>query len=411
MTDRRISRAPSLVRNSACKRKWAYIPASPAPHETGVGSDRNENQAPGRDDPAVGSVALPTPSPAGRLRSYLTLLYAPDSRVSLRAVHPDAIDAYASLAQRHGLTLEQARELPEARPYWAAHKVVAVGSVERRLAHWARELPYHNLYAQVASVRPGQWRGGLDSLECARALWVDVDGAAGVGSLDRLFALIEQSGVPAPSMIVRTSEMGWHCYWALAEPFCLAGPTAQHSFRRVLYGMAARLGGDLRATDPARVLRPPGTINHPSAAKRATGRGDYAVELVELNHAGPLYSRAELRPFAADPPPSVAVSDVPQYGPRPYAGELPVRVAVVLECDPDARDRFDGAHYGLTDASDSAIDLGLARRLAEHDLEGWEIEHAVRYSRETVRQARKRQDDRHYVRTVNRVLAEDDGDS
>lgn len=338
---------------------------------------------------------------------YLTLLFAPDARVSLRAVHPDAFDAYAELARAHGCTMEEAREFDAAKPYWAASRIVVVGNVERQLGVWARAYPGHNLYAQVSSVRPGHYRGGLDSLECARALWVDVDGAAGIDSLDALMARCEAIGAPPPSMVVRTSERGWHTYWGFSEgPFPMTTPMAQHSFRRVLYGLAARLGGDLRATDPARVLRPPGTVNHPSSAKRATGRGDYAVEVV---HFDPFlrYGRNVLRQFAADPPPSVAVSDTPQFDRQPYAGELPWRAAIVLECDPDARDRFDGLAHELADQSDSAIDLALARVLSRHELDGWEIEHALRYSRETVRQCAKRQDDRHYIRTVNRVLAED----
>ncbi len=336
---------------------------------------------------------------------YLALLFAPGARVSLRAVHPDAFDAYAELARAHGCTMEEARELDAAKPYWAASRVVVVGNVERQVDVWAHAYPGHNLYAQVASVRPGHYRGGLDSLECARALWVDVDGAAGIDSLDALMARCEAFGAPPPSMVVRTSERGWHTYWALAQPFPMATPMAQHSFRRVLYGLAARLGGDLRATDPARVLRPPGTANYPSAAKRAAGRGNFAVEVVLLEPR--VFERDVLRQFAADPPPSLAVSDAPQYDRQPYAGELPWHVSIVLECDPDARDRFDGLAHELADQSDSAIDLALARVLSRHELEGWEIEHALRYSRETVRQCAKRQDDRHYIRTVNRVLAED----
>jgi hypothetical protein len=338
---------------------------------------------------------------------YLDLLFLPNVHVSLRAVHPDAFDAYAELARQHDVTPEQARELPEARHYWPASRVVVRGNVQARLQRWAADMPEHNLYTQVASVRRGFHRGGLDSLECARALWADVDGSAGIGDLGAVVERCDDNGVPRPSFVVRTSEQGWHLYWALSEPFHMATATAQHSFRRVLYGLAARLGADLRATDPARVLRPPCTINHPNATKRSLGgRADYQVELVR--DTGEVFERDALRGFAADPPPSVGVSDAPQYERREYAGELPWRVSAVLECDPDVRDRFDGLAYGLVDTSDSAVDLALARRLAPHELEGWEIEHALRYSRETVRQCAKRQDDRHYVRTVNRVLAEDD---
>lgn len=345
------------------------------------------------------------------LQRWLGMLYAPNAQVSLRAVHPDAFEAYAALAAQHDCTPEAARDLASAAPFRARSRVLHVANAERRIADWAHELPGHNLYMQVASVRLGARRGGLDTLECARALWVDMDASAGIYALDEIAAACEHARAPEPNMVVRTSELGWHCYWALAEPARLFGPIEQYTFRRVLYGLAARLGGDLRATDPARVLRPPDTLNHASLAKQREQRRapEFPVQIVYFDHG--TTPREALRPFAADPPPSVAVSDAPDYDARPYDGELPLRAALVLECDPDVRDRFEGLSVGLTDQSDSAIDLALARALTRFELEPWEIEHAVRYSRGAVRRAAKRQDDRHYVRIVNRVLAEDDGNS
>lgn len=339
------------------------------------------------------------------LALYLSLLHAADARLSLRAVHPDAFARYADLAIQHGVSQEQARELDAARPYRARSRVVLAANVGTVLTGWADELPAHNFYVQVASVRAGERRGGLDSLDCARALWVDIDGSAAIGHIETLRQRIAAARIHQPTAIVRTSPKGWHCYWALDDPFALADPVAQARFRRVLYGLAQRLGGDLRATDPARVLRPPGTVNRPSAEKRTQGRSESAVELVAFDHGR--YAFAALEIFGVDAPPSESRSDEPTYDTRPYTGQLPDRAAIVLGCDPDAADYYRGATYGLQDVSDSSIDLRLARTLAEHDLEGWEIEHAVRASRDE-RGCAKQHGDRHFVRTVNRALEQGD---
>lgn len=79
-------------------------------------------------------------------------------------------------------------------------------------------------------------------------LWVDIDHEDDLGYLDTF--------QPRPAAIVKSGSGGAHAYWPLAEP--LTPVHAQRANRR----LALELHGDMKATDAARVLRPPHTFNH-----------------------------------------------------------------------------------------------------------------------------------------------------
>lgn len=91
--------------------------------------------------------------------------------------------------------------------------------------------------------------GGKDAIRRGWCVWVDIDNVHAVGRL--------WSFAPRPSLTIRsgTSE-NVHAYWALSEP--LSPVWLERANRRLAY----RLGGDMRATDAARILRPPGSLNH-----------------------------------------------------------------------------------------------------------------------------------------------------
>jgi hypothetical protein len=90
--------------------------------------------------------------------------------------------------------------------------------------------------------------GTARDVEHSWALWADLDDAE---ALERVHKF-----TPAPSMVITTGSGGGHAWWQLNRP--LAGSWAQRANRR----LAKALGGDLAATDPARVLRPAGTRNY-----------------------------------------------------------------------------------------------------------------------------------------------------
>ncbi len=89
--------------------------------------------------------------------------------------------------------------------------------------------------------------GGRNAIERAHVLWVDCDSPKSIAALERFS--------PAPDMVIRSGS-GRHAYWALWPPAPAA--EVERANRRLGYA----LGADLAATDAARILRPPETINH-----------------------------------------------------------------------------------------------------------------------------------------------------
>lgn len=103
-------------------------------------------------------------------------------------------------------------------------------------------------------VVPRARRGGgrRDLVERASVLWVDCDAPAAVAAL-RAFR-------PAPSIAVASGGRGRrHAYWLLAEPVAI--DEVEHANRR----LARELGADLTCSEPARILRPAGSVWHKSS--------------------------------------------------------------------------------------------------------------------------------------------------
>jgi|GEM_PF-2696760 len=80
-----------------------------------------------------------------------------------------------------------------------------------------------------------------------QALWCDLDSP--IDPVDW------PDDVPWPTAIVESGR-GWHCYWRLDA---VITPSEAERLARVL---VERLGADAAACDSARLLRPPGTLNH-----------------------------------------------------------------------------------------------------------------------------------------------------
>lgn len=120
--------------------------------------------------------------------------------------------------------------------------------------------------------------GGRDAVERVHALWVDCDSSESIKALEHFDA--------APSMVVRSGS-GRHAYWSLWPP--LEPESAERANRR----LAHALGADSRATDAARILRPPGPFNFKTGEPRP----------VELEHlTDEIYDAPDLVEHLADPP-------------------------------------------------------------------------------------------------------------
>lgn len=99
-------------------------------------------------------------------------------------------------------------------------------------------------------VVPRRHRGArrADLVDAASVVWVDCDNTSSVAALRRLR--------PAPSMVVATgSRQNCHAYWFLTEPAEL------DVVERINRRLALALGGHVHCCDPARILRPVGSVN------------------------------------------------------------------------------------------------------------------------------------------------------
>ncbi len=90
--------------------------------------------------------------------------------------------------------------------------------------------------------------GGTDSIDRCWTLHIDADDPH---SLAAVLAF-----EPAAAVVVESGGGGGHGYWPLRAP--LAPEHAARANRR----LAHHLGGDMAATDAARILRPAGTLNY-----------------------------------------------------------------------------------------------------------------------------------------------------
>jgi hypothetical protein len=104
------------------------------------------------------------------------------------------------------------------------------------------------VYVGAAPRRPRRG-GGRGAINHVHVLWVDCDTEDAVAALRRFR--------PSPPIVVASGTPGHlHAYWPICPP---AEPDAAERANRRL---AHHLGADPRSTDAARILRPPGTLNH-----------------------------------------------------------------------------------------------------------------------------------------------------
>lgn len=92
-------------------------------------------------------------------------------------------------------------------------------------------------------------KGGKAHIRHSWLLYVDADNAEAAARV-RAFA-------PQPTLIVQSGTgKNVHAYWALTAPLSPAW------FERANRRLSAHLGADVKVTDAARILRPPGSLNH-----------------------------------------------------------------------------------------------------------------------------------------------------
>lgn len=289
----------------------------------------------------------------------------------------------------------ECRRVVASSPAQAANEIVSSGGSSVR-----------NAFVGVATRRTGETApsaGGKGNLACARAVWVDFD-VEEEGDREAFEIALEAlpPALAVPSMLV-ASGAGLHGYWILKEPFELEKAEDVERFEAVLRGLADFLHADFRATDASRVLRVPGTMNLPDEKKRAKGRRPAPCTLLALDDdrrfllddfdpfevRGREILRQRLEPVA--------------FERRAWDGSLPQSVRELLVKLPRLRARWEGDSDGLTDPSDSALDLSIATLLAFERVDPAEIEAAIRFRRAHV--GAKPKHAGYFVATVGKALA------
>jgi hypothetical protein len=180
---------------------------------------------------------------------------------------------------------------------------------------------------------------------------------------DRLLRLeafeVKLSELGRPPSIRVSTGGGEHVYWLLDEPAPLRTPEQRAALSATLRGLADYLGGDFRATDAARILRIPGTINYPDGKKRAKGRVVAGAMLFRFE-PDVRYSLEDFEPFEQRGLSLQADSVRAEYASAAWNGELPGRVARLVKVRPKLAARWEGGAQGLHDASESGVDLAIA---------------------------------------------------
>ncbi|MCB9840972.1 MAG: DUF3987 domain-containing protein [Phycisphaeraceae bacterium] len=119
--------------------------------------------------------------------------------------------------------------------------------------------------------------------------------------------------IPAPSAIIDTGG-GFSAFWKFATTQSIEGPDDVARLKAMNKALARRLGGD-KCENLDRIMRLPGTVNHPNADKRAKGRTVAQANIVEL-HEERLYAPEDFDHLI--PVPAPAPRPVPRY--EPVAG-------------------------------------------------------------------------------------------
>ncbi|HEX3509817.1 MAG TPA: DNA-primase RepB domain-containing protein [Solirubrobacteraceae bacterium] len=143
--------------------------------------------------------------------------------------------------------------------------------------------PKSDVYVGVA-LRDGDQQGGRGAITSCRFVWLESDHAL---TAERLRAFARQ-----PSILIASGTPGHiQAYWKLDR----AHPA--HAVEAINRRLAYALAGDSGCADIARILRPPGTLNHKHDAPRPVTllalREDWTTSLQELG---------SLLPRDPDPP-------------------------------------------------------------------------------------------------------------
>lgn len=173
-----------------------------------------------------------------------------------------------------------------------------------------------NIYFSVNEPRGSiTKKAGKDEIERAIALHIDIDPRVGEDpAQERARILAElRAFKPAPTAIIQSGN-GCQAFWKLHEPVHIGGNKEKYeNFERYNLDLENKLGGDT-CHNIDRIMRLPGTINVPNAAKLKKGRVAVLAKVEEF-HPDRHYDLSEFE-LAAKPIASKAKGKAKSDAPR-----------------------------------------------------------------------------------------------
>ena len=169
-----------------------------------------------------------------------------------------------------------------------------------------------NVYAVIGEASSATGKGGgvqdADITACP-ALFVEWDDGATIEEQQQRWQTLK---LPEPSVMVSTGGKSVHCYWVLQEPISTA------EWEPITARLIAHCNSDTNCSNPARVMRLPGSVYYDKETGEATGQCSI------LSATERRYSAADIEaclPAPAPLPKPVTAADVtPFIGPGAMRG-------------------------------------------------------------------------------------------
>lgn len=201
---------------------------------------------------------------------------------------------------------------------------------------------------------------------------LDFDPPKQVMTVDELAAwkvqarqVIVDKGLPAPSALVDSGN-GLGSFWKLAEPVLHDGGKEAEALEVVNRALIEAVGGDKGTCNLDRVMRLPGTINHPNLSKKKLQRTKVPTAL--LAQTDEVHKKEAFHSL-----PRPAATSKHGTGVTQAAGDLPARFVELLAGDEDLRKRWDGDTDNLKDPSRNGLDMSLTSLLVRRGFNDAEI--------------------------------------
>jgi hypothetical protein len=143
-------------------------------------------------------------------------------------------------------------------PNESGERHIATRDIEEATAFiikWDR--PGRGLFFCTSTIKPGMVRNKENVAELC-GLWADIDFKDVIHDPDTILRRVKALRLP-PSIIV-SSGHGYHCWWPFKEPL----PATPENIERVeaaLKQLADLVGGDMKVTQVAALMRLPGSHN------------------------------------------------------------------------------------------------------------------------------------------------------